>query len=154
MKKGMGLIIVGLLAAITAIYLLFIRKSTKNTNNITASDSLNGGKNETNSSMNTGTGTNTGTGANTTTIINIKNPKFAPSPLIGQGHLTAEIEIVNPPQQGNLTILLSNTFVNEVNLPLSNGKYILDQYVAFSNTMTYNLTAKIGTVTKTVQVSF
>lgn len=151
MKQGMAIIILGLLAAITGFYFLFFRKNGNNTSTNASTDT--NASTGTNGSTGTGSNNTVTEGAYNTTVINIKNPKFAPSPLIGQGHLTAEIEVLNPPQQGNLTILLSNTFVNEVNLPLPNGKYILDQYVAFSNTMTYNLTAKIGSVTKTVQVA-
>lgn len=149
MTKGMAYIIVGLLAAITGIYLLFIRKKTKSTNNLTTSDSLNVG-------ANTATGTDSVTTENTNpTVINIVNPKLRNSPMIGTSHVTATIEVNNPPQTGNLVIQIGNVYINQVSLPLLNNRYELDEYVTLPSTLpTYNLTAKIDSVIKTVQVSF
>lgn len=150
MTKGMAYIIVGLFAAITGIYLLFIRKKTKSTNNITTSDSLNVGAKD------TATGTDSVTTENTNpTVINIVNPKLRISPMIGTSHVMAIIEVNNPPQAGNLVIQIGNVYLNQVSLPLLNNRYELDEYVTLPATLPmYNLTAKIDSVIKTVQVSF
>lgn len=94
--------------------------------------------------------TNTGSEA---TTISIKNALLSASPLIGQLHLTAQIELTNQPQTGSLVVLLGNNNITEVTLPLSGTTYYLDEYVPASSGSTYNLTAKIGSITKTVQIT-
>lgn len=89
----------------------------------------------------------------TAATINIKNTSLTVSPGIGILHLKAEIEVANQPSSGILVVLLGNNNINEVQLPLSGTTYYLDEYVTSTSAPTYNLTAKIGSITKTVQIT-
>lgn len=147
MTKPIIYIVIGVLVIVFAYYLLFVRKNSSNTNNSVLSD----GKQVADEQSNTDT--NTGTGTSSSMVVSISNPVLSPSPLIGQKHLTASINVANQPQTGTLVILVGNVFVSEVSLPLLNGTYNLDEYVVLPQQSTYNLTAKIGSITKTVQVT-
>lgn len=151
MTKTTIYIAIGVVAIAISYYLLFMRKNGNNTQNSDLSDGVQniGGQ----LSTGTNTGQNGGTGTNNATVISISNSAFSSSPLIGQKHLTATINVANQPQTGTLVILVGNVFVNEVSLPLANGSYNLDEYVVLPVQSTYNLTAKIGTITKTIQVT-
>lgn len=151
MTKTIIYIAIGVVIIAFSYYLLFMRKNGNNTQNSVLSD---GGQNiegQSNTAINTSQ--NGGTGTNSGTAISISNAAFSTSPLIGQKHLTATVNVANQPQTGTLVILVGNVFVSEVSLPLLNGTYNLDEYVVLPQQSTYNLTAKIGSITKTVQVT-
>ncbi len=126
------------------VYFFFIKKKTVNTDTSVLFPN-------TNDSNNTQQTTNTQPTTNTT--INISNVSLSPSPLIGQLHLIANVSLTNQPNIGALRISLGNAELMSIDLPVINDVYLLDTYVGIANTNTTQyLTAKIGSITKTVQV--
>lgn len=93
---------------------------------------------------------------NTTPVVSsiaINNANLNTSPLIGQYHITAVIGLVSPPVSGTLQVFVGGQEVDSVALPISGNSYILDKYVVINNPENpQTLLAKIGTITKSVQV--
>lgn len=151
-KKIIYVIIIVVTLGIIVYYQLF-KKGNNAKSGLQNSDSLNENKDSTNNNTGNNTGNDTGIGVGNSAVINIANTSLTASPLIGQLHLKATVNVTNQPNTGTLIVQIGNVFLSEVALPLLNGNYVLDEYLALPQQSVYNLTAKIGSVSKTVQVN-
>ncbi len=150
MNKFIAYIFLGLLGLVGVAYFLFRKKNTSTDDNTSYDGFFNKSIIPKANQDTTATATTTGS---TATTISLANVSLVTSPLIGKFHLTAEITLGNPPATGSLLVLLGNINITEITLPLSSSTYYLDEYVTASAGSTYNLTAKVGSITKSVQIT-
>jgi hypothetical protein len=162
-KNKIYLIIGGVVALAAGIYFWINRKKdpSNTANNAATANSGSGGTSGSTDKGGTGTGGTgtggTGTGGTTTKtpVISITEVSIVKSPIIGEYHLKAKVNIQNPPASGALEISFNKVNIINVNFPLNDNFYLVDAYVPVDTLIQsfYDLEAKVGNVVRLVTLA-